>query len=187
MSSKIDGMLRELLEDMLNPCADFATHDKLRALLDAPVVERPQIRNASEVAYNLQAELAELQATIAQLTTENEAVKFNLDKTDKRYLAAVAEIERLKGGQGEPFMYGIAQPDGKPHYSELCVSGEASDLESEVESMNEDGDGGYRVVALYTSQPAPVSVVLPIRQPEQNCDYTKGWNACLDQLKELNQ
>jgi hypothetical protein len=27
---------RQLLEDMLNPCADFATHDRLRALLDAP-------------------------------------------------------------------------------------------------------------------------------------------------------
>ena len=31
----IDGVPRELLEDMLNPCADFATHDRLRALLDA--------------------------------------------------------------------------------------------------------------------------------------------------------
>ena len=58
----------------------------------------------------------------------------------------------------QPFFYGIMQPDGKPHYSELCVSGEASDLESEVESMNEDSVG-YRVVALYTSQPAPVSVL----------------------------
>lgn len=28
---------------------------------------------------------------------------------------------------------------------------------------------------------------LPIRQPEQDCDYTKGWNACLDKAKELNQ
>lgn len=32
----IDGVSRELLEDMLNPCADFATHERLRALLDAP-------------------------------------------------------------------------------------------------------------------------------------------------------
>lgn len=61
----------------------------------------------------------------------------------------------------EPFMYGIAQPDGKPHYSELCVSGEASDLESEVDSMNEGTDIGYRVVPLYTEQPAPVSLALP--------------------------
>lgn len=29
----------ELLEDMLNPCADFATHERLRAILDNPVVE----------------------------------------------------------------------------------------------------------------------------------------------------
>lgn len=31
---------RELLEDMLNPCADFATHERLRALLDNPDVQR---------------------------------------------------------------------------------------------------------------------------------------------------
>ncbi|MNQ95383.1 hypothetical protein D3C85_1109380 [compost metagenome] len=30
-------------------------------------------------------------------------------------------------------------------------------------------------------------VVLPIRQPEQDCGYTQGWNACLDKVKELNQ
>ena len=52
----------------------------------------------------------------------------------------------------KPFMYGIMQPDGAPHYSELCVSGEASDLESEVESMNEGEGAGYRVVGLYTHQ-----------------------------------
>lgn len=39
MNDKIE-VSRELLEDMLNPCADFATHGRLRALLDAPVVER---------------------------------------------------------------------------------------------------------------------------------------------------
>lgn len=27
---------RELLEDLLSPCADFATHDRLRSVLDAP-------------------------------------------------------------------------------------------------------------------------------------------------------
>jgi hypothetical protein len=35
-------MSRELAEDLLNPCADFATHDRLRAILDAPVVERQE-------------------------------------------------------------------------------------------------------------------------------------------------
>jgi uncharacterized coiled-coil protein SlyX len=53
----------------------------------------------------------------------------------------------------QPFFYGVMQPDGKPHYSELCVSGEASDLESEAESMSEEGNGEYRVVALYTAPP----------------------------------
>lgn len=37
----IDGVPRELLEDMLNPCADFATHDRLRALLDKTQADIP--------------------------------------------------------------------------------------------------------------------------------------------------
>lgn len=97
-------------------------------------------------------------------------------------------------GMVEPFMYGIEQPDGKPHYSELCVSGEASDLESEVESMNDGEDLGYRVVALYTSPPAPVSVVLPERceLPDGETTaveraYSRGCNDTIDKVKELNQ
>lgn len=39
MTNKTVTMSRELAEDLLNPCADFATHDRLRAILDAPVVE----------------------------------------------------------------------------------------------------------------------------------------------------
>jgi hypothetical protein len=49
----------------------------------------------------------------------------------------------------EPFMYGIIGPDGKPHFSELCVSGNAGDLVEEVEYLNTDEGGGYREVALY--------------------------------------
>ena len=48
---------------------------------------------------------------------------------------------------------------------------------------------------LYTSPPAPVSVVLPERADENDdsdgndphCEYPAGWNACLDKVKELNQ
>jgi hypothetical protein len=41
------------------------------ALLDAPAVERQPIKNASEVAYNLQAENARLEARIAELENKN--------------------------------------------------------------------------------------------------------------------
>jgi len=66
-----------------------------------------------------------------------------------RYRAAIAAAPAPQQAP-KPFMYGIMQPDGAPHYSELCVSGEASDLESEVESMNEGEGAGYKVVGLYT-------------------------------------
>jgi hypothetical protein len=154
--------------------------------------------------YAATPELAELQATIARLTAENEAVKFNLDKTDKRYLAAVAEIERLKGGQGEQ-----NQCDG-------CQAG--IPLVNGTHRMGRDG--GYPdlmgcTAKLYASQPAPASmvlqeckhggaigkclwcaqsakVVLPdyravsgASREQAMCATT--WNACLDKLKELNQ
>ncbi|KAB0509631.1 hypothetical protein [Pseudomonas moorei] len=41
---------------------------------------------------------------------------------------------------------------------------------------------------LYVSPPAPVVVVLPERiEPPSDYAYRKGWNACLDKVKELNQ
>jgi hypothetical protein len=49
-------------------------------------------------------------------------------------------------------------------------------------------DGFYEEIPLYTSPPAPVSVVLPKRiEPPSDYAYRKGWNACLDKVKELNQ
>ncbi len=59
----------------------------------------------------------------------------------------------------------------------------------------ENGNPLQRGDMLYTSPPAPVSVALPGRReqsthftfsPELNAEI-KGWNACLDKVKELNQ
>jgi len=79
----------------------------------------------------------------------------------------------------QPFFYGIMQPDGKPHYSELCVSGEASDLESEAESMSEDSDGEYHVVALYTAPPELAELQATIArltaENENNAKNSKSW------------
>lgn len=63
--------------------------------------------------------------------------------------------------QDKPVMYAIIDPYGKPYMSEFCVSPNADDLASEVESLNhdlawEDSEGGRYVVApLYTAPPAP--------------------------------
>lgn len=114
----------------------------------APVVERQPVRNASEVAYNLQAELAELQATIA----------------------------RLKGGQVEPVAWikpktlEALTPSGMVYVTGFDIGGS---------------------IALYTSQPTPVSVVLPewkdtVQMDGYQSPWDAGWNACLDKVKELN-
>lgn len=62
----------------------------------------------------------------------------------------------------KPFMYGIASPDGKPYFDELCVSGDRGDLQEMVDSLNDGAapDSKYTEVALYT-RPAPVQAVAP--------------------------
>ena len=56
-------------------------------------------------------------------------------------------------------MYGIADPDGVPHFDEECVGSDAGILQDEVDRLNDEACGGdgprgvesdeYRVVALY--------------------------------------
>lgn len=66
-------------------------------------------------------------------------------------------------------------------------------------SLAENRANGY-TQPLYTSPPAPVSVVLPEQKPritgywfdldlndKIDDTFAKGWNACLDKVKELNQ
>lgn len=152
--------------------------------------------------YTAPPELAELQATIDQLTVENEAVKFNLDKTDKRYLAAVAEIERLKGGQGGVQMAAVPV--------ERCYDVRAKMIIAFNEARKNGGDlddgldAAYKSALRYSpssmedSQPAPVSVVLPTLISSEDgphysdnraseLGYLAGYNACLDNVKQLNQ
>ena len=59
----------------------------------------------------------------------------------------------------KPFMYGITDPDGDPHFDEECVGSDAGILQDEVDCLNDEACGGdgprgvesdeYRVVALY--------------------------------------
>lgn len=129
--------------------------------------------------YTAPPELAELQATIARLTAENERIECM--KENYRIDAKVYrdENERLKGGQGEA-VDEIERLKGEPVAWRYAGCVYSNQPHSEAEP-------------LYTSQPAPVSVVLPERRviddgdsdADQNSDH--GWNACLDKVKELNQ
>jgi len=213
MSSKIDGVPRELLERVCGIATkSYDIEDamlaggELRALLAAPVVERQPVAwfrsdalgcvmwkpraslalKEGDPLYTAPPELAELQATIARLTAENgilqkqlgdrwgdiSALQVTVEKQEE-------EIERLKGGQGEP----VTQCR-YPRDSRYWEDGTPDELGL--------GSEYFEVRTLYTSQPAPVSVVLPERECEdcfQNdqSEQAIGFNRAIDKVKELNQ
>mgnify|MGYP001028899719 CR=1 FL=1 len=101
-----------------------------------------------------------------------------------------AEIEQLKGGQGEPVAYAVFDKNGNIR----CWS-----ITNTATGLIVAAEGGSVITPLFASQPAPVSVVLPERKEYQDaptqesyddihsCGEVYGWNACLDKVKELNQ
>lgn len=118
--------------------------------------------------YKEPPELAELQATIANLDS-------NLFRQSEQIVRLTAENERLKAGQGEA----VGEAGSMPGTTGFTMAA----FEAEKVPIG---------TKLYTSQPAPVSVVLPERSNERDHagDFTyeaKAWNACLDKVKELNQ
>jgi len=161
-------------------------------------------------------ELAELQATIARLTAENERLglveKESLQRSwqagyDTGFYAKnpAHERERLKGGQGEP----VAWVD--PYA--LAIHSESEKQWVRISaSLSENRVNGY-TQPLYTSQPAPVSVInenaaFEDWRKEQIASLVRmgypdaakafrdlgsvqwaGWQAraYLDKVKELNQ
>lgn len=216
MSSKIDGVSRALLEEVVLQLDDFITGsivEELRALLAAPVVERQPVAytvsNKGDIywcsdtlipmgtnLYTAPPELAELQATIAQLTAEVECWRDRSNTWKNRVSELDNEIERLKGGQGEPVYQVCDGVNGWRDVERLKFT--ACQLEPEE----------YECRVLFTSQPAPVSVpdgwkLVPIEPTElmiRRGDQNYSWSvakiyaamiadapACLDKVKELNQ
>lgn len=67
---------------------------------------------------------------------------------------AVAELQQRRQADKNCFMYGIADPDGKPYLDEFCVSSDLGLIEDEVSALNDTFEtDDYRVVALYTVLP----------------------------------
>ena len=103
-------------------------------------------------------ELAELQATIARLTVE---------------------IDRLKG---EPVAAECNTCGGKRIVDDgelVCSSGGIPYENGPIKLVKD---------CPACTSPAPVSIVLPERFVDFETDnYAQGWNACLDQIKELNK
>jgi len=126
-----------------------------------PVLRKGRIQIAQEAwearaALSAPPELSELQATIARmrqlLATRVEASR--LDEANENIARLTAENERLKGGQGEAVYQVLDYAEGWKDVD--LVSYTACSLDPEV----------YEVRVLYTSQPAPVAVVLPERLQE---------------------
>lgn len=126
--------------------------------------------------YAAPPELAELQATIAQLESKlNNAINLDFERR--------AEIDRLKGGQGEPQVMGRVYTDDGITKCELNSIGRALPDHT----------------PLYASQPAPASTASDIAQQLESVlamftplDLTCNRalieaRACLDKVKELNQ
>jgi len=132
-------------------------------------------------------ELAELQATVDHLRNDLEGTRLlaadqllKINRLTAENERLRTEIERLKGGQGEPAV--LVELAENKTYGGMHIA-------------KWDNPGGLKegFHKLYASQPAPVSVVLPERRVQPN-GFTgkgwaelRGWNACLDKVKELNQ
>ena len=156
----------------------------------------------TKTCYEDAPELAELQATVARLreevkTLRNTSVKEEVfDIVCKERDQFKAEIERLKGGQGEPVAE-IANKYGDPE----------AFAERELRALVDIQKLPCNTM-LYTSQPAPVSVpdgwkLVPLHPTMDMLDALMEWNkvgnvnaynnileaapACLDKVKELNQ
>lgn len=123
---------------------------------------------AIEVANDL---LNDCCDNLESLLKDNERLKTACSKEFASVEQLTAELERLKGGQGEAVAEVVAT--GGPHDREDRV---LIELQAELPPVG---------TKLYTSQPAPVSVVLP--ESQWGGPYQDGWNACLDKVKELNQ
>ncbi|MCH4576208.1 hypothetical protein [Achromobacter xylosoxidans] len=82
---------------------------------------------------------------------------------------------------GEPFMYGIMGPDGKAHFEEFCVSGDRSELQTEVvDHLNRDNpEGGtYSVVALFRD-------AAPQASPRDFAKLQSAYVGACDQIAKL--
>ena len=212
MSSKINGVPRELLERLQSQTELSNDWDEVQALLATPVVERQPIPvvgmlikglvhnfkdetlvalngalvpEASEL-YRAPPELAELQATIARLTAENERLKSDASPISELEILRAANKqleefhdkvveERLKGGQGEAVAWKTGQ----------CL------WESRDAARRHAEPHGLEIEPLHASQPAPVAVVLPSRRAvspssREQAMCANTWNACLDEVTRLN-
>lgn len=148
----------ERLQDVAAPVVE---RQPVALITEAPDCIKPEMRpawidgwNSARTAQMNTAppELAELQATIANLTTELKVTKQALGSLKGERDELQSELERLKGGQGEPVAWKITFTYSDQLY---CI-----DLTGE-QAVELSNNPYYKVVPLYEAQPklAPVGFV----------------------------
>jgi hypothetical protein len=212
---------RATADALWNRRAPVVERQPVALITEAPDCIKPEMRPAWVDGWNsartaqmntTPPELAELQATIADLTEENarnasDLVQVNamLDDAEKEVDRLKSEIERLKGGQGEPVgrVSYIGSGFVRVRTTE-CLAMEQPLYASQpapvsVATYDDGFADGLSEASLNLA--APVSVVLPERMPMPHssdfigCPHTyasevdkaNAHNACLDKVKELNQ
>lgn len=218
MSSKIDGVPRELLERLQSQTELSNDWDEVQALLAAPVVERQEpdyqlpahargdkwygfgycdfssgedksrlidyLKDLlddvpEEPLYTAPPELAELQATIAEEKKWRESAEGGWREANKviamqreKLDAQEAEIERLKGGQGDPGAWIIQRGS--------IIEGMTGQRSVQLDRPSNECIRAHDVEPLFTSQPAPVAVLHFVcdRIPDQNgCTFIECENS----------
>lgn len=86
-----------------------------------------------------------------------------------------AELLACREASKEPFMYGIAEPDGSAYMDECCVGTSVSSIDCVVYGLNQDLDEGepeYQIIPLYAAPP-----ILAVTVPD-------GWIKCSERNPE---
>lgn len=169
-----DGVPRELLERLQAQTELGNDWDEVQALLAAPVVERQPVELA--VWYGSMPESNGKTNWTAILHRKGESLLMGVNITLDR-----SEYPDRVRYEADRMRYLIGELPEEP----------------DMMAYDEKLHSGY----VRSEQPAPVAVVLPERKPEGSwiddgsghaSDWhadpdAKGWNACLDKVKELNQ
>jgi hypothetical protein len=164
--------------------------DKLER--EAPDADVADVKEVTPL-YDAPPELAELQATIARLTVENERLQRSNDDLSasvKYWFNAKKQAHEQTGIECEETPY---QPKGDWSFERL-ESGEIIIRNGKDWTVIKSGRGPayeqflYRFCE-YQMKASPLALPDPHGKQSnlKDTQYAMGWNACLDKVKELNQ
>lgn len=209
----IDGVSRELLERILawlhtDEPDDGGWIAELRALIDAPAVERQEHKAPFYISlddWNLlvrgDVEIASVRvsrtrrskfteplfarhADVAALQSTIAQLEDKLNKAIDLDFKRRETIEQLQARIAE-----LESGRGEVARYERWYQGTWFEVaQGDVERFEKDG---WKIRKLYTAPPEPVAVVLPDRMPKYDAlehpSYMRGWNAFLDATAALNE